>query len=467
MGEGAARAHRVRPTVRGGGAGGPATANHAPELRRGLGLLPLVAIVFFNVSGGPYGIEDVVPSFGPGLTLLLLLVTPLVWSVPIALVMCELAAAMPDEGGYVTWVRRAFGPAWSFLVGWWSWIDSFVDVALYPALFVEYLRFWWPALGPGERWLAAVLFIAILTGLNLAGVRPVGRATVVLAVAALLPAAVLVALGLFTMTRAPWLPLVSERETLAGGLGLGLAVVMWNYAGWDTPSTCLGETERPERAFVRAQLTAVPLVALFYVLPIAVALASGRRDWTVWKTGALPIVAAGIGGDWLGHVVAVGAVISTGGLFASLLLTNSRLPFVLARDGLMPAPIGALSTRTGVPWVAVVVSALFYALFAAFSFRQLIVLDVWLYSLSLLVELAAFLRLRRSAPDLVRPWRVPAGWTGVIGVAIFPSALALLAMATAGWRNTIAGAVAALTGPVAWAFVRRRTALRGGATLRA
>ena len=67
--------------------------------------------------------------------------------------MAELAAAMPDEGGYVTWVRRAFGPYWGFQVGWWSWIDSFVDVAVYPALFVEYVQFWFPAMAPLERWL--------------------------------------------------------------------------------------------------------------------------------------------------------------------------------------------------------------------------------------------------------------------------------------------------------------------------
>src|ERR671937_1211907 len=120
-------------------------------LRRELGLASLVAVIFFNVSGGPFGIEDLVPSFGPGAALLLLLLTPLVWSLPVALAMAELASAIPDEGGYVTWVRRAFGPFWSFQVGWWSWVDSFVDVAVYPALFVEYLKLWRPDMEGIER----------------------------------------------------------------------------------------------------------------------------------------------------------------------------------------------------------------------------------------------------------------------------------------------------------------------------
>ena len=143
------------------------------------------------MSGGPYGIEDTVPALRPGMTLVLLILTPLLWSAPVALVMAELASAMPDEGGYVTWTRRAFGPYWAFQVGWWSWIDSFVDVAVYPALFVEYLRFWSPEMAPLERWLLVVAFIVALTGLNLLGVRPTGHAAVLLAVVALLPVAAL------------------------------------------------------------------------------------------------------------------------------------------------------------------------------------------------------------------------------------------------------------------------------------
>jgi amino acid transporter len=423
-------------------------------LKRELGLLPLAAIVFFNVSGGPYGIEDIVASFGPGLALLLLALTPIIWSLPVALVVAELAAAMPDEGGYVTWVRRAFGPFWSFQVGWWSWIDSFVDVAVYPALFVEYVKFWYPTMTSLERWLLAVLFIVVLTTLNVLGVRPTGRAAVVLSVLALLPIALVVGVGLASATQAPWRPFAAEGRTVGASLGLGLAVVMWNYSGWDTPSTCLGETKAPEHAFRRALFLALPVIAVAYVLPVAALLATGETDWSTWDTGALPRLAAEAGGAWLGHAVAAGAVVSATGLFLTLLLTNSRLPYVLARDGLMPTRLAAIHPRFGTPWVAIVLSAVLYAAFAAFSFKELIVLDVWLYSLSLLVELAAFVWLRVHEPGLARPWRVPGGMTTALVVAGVPAALSLLAMATAGWLNTLAGVVAALTGPAAYALVR-------------
>jgi amino acid transporter len=440
----------VSPDQRGTLAGLP-----RPVLKRELGILPLAAIVFFNVSGGPYGLEDVVASFGPGLALLLLALTPLVWSLPVALAMAELAAAMPDEGGYVTWVRRAFGRFWSFQVGWWSWIDSFVDVAVYPALFVEYLKFWYPGMTSLERWLLAVAFIVVLTALNVLGVRPTGQAAVVMSVISLAPVAALVVVGLTRMSQVPWHPFVGPEQSLGAGLGLGLAVVMWNYSGWDTPSTCLGEAKTPEHAFRRALFVALPVITAAYLLPVGAVLASGSSDWTTWQTGALPGLARAMGGPRLGDAVALGAVLSAAGLFLTLLLTNSRLPYVLARDGLMPSGLAAVHPRFGTPWTAVVVSAALYAAFAAFSFKELIVLNVWLYSLSLLVELAAFVWLRLREPSLARPWRVPGGLGTAITVAVVPAALSLLAMATAGWLNTLAGVVAALTGPAAYVLFSR------------
>ena len=424
------------------------------SLRRELGLVPLAAIIFFNVSGGPYGIEDMVPSFGPGVALLLLVLTPLFWSLPVALVMGELAGAMPDEGGYVTWTRRAFGDFWAFQVGWWSWIDSFIDVAVYPALFVEYARFWYPAMTALERWLLAVVFIVGLTVLNVLGVRPTGRAAVVLAAAALAPVVLFVGFSLGHITHVPWRPFAGDDVGWTA-IGLGLAVVMWNYSGWDTPATVLGETTAPEHTFRRASLVTLVAISFAYVLPVAVGLGAGAVDWDEWTTGTWPQIATSVGGAWLGHAMAVGAVVSTAGLFLALLLTNSRLPYVLARDGHLPRAFTTLDRRFGSPWVAIVASSAIYAAFAVFSFKELIVLNVWLYSVTLIIELAAFLWLRAHAPEMPRPWRVPGGWPCAWMVAALPATFALLAMATAGWQNTLAGLAAAATGPLVYGLGRR------------
>jgi amino acid transporter len=234
---------------------------------------------------------------------------------------------------------------------------------------------------------------------------------------------------------------------------------MWNYSGWDTPSTILGEARAPERAFRSATFLALPVLTAAYVLPMGATLASGALPWSQWTTGVLPTIARSVGGEWLGHAVAAGAVLSTAGLFMSLLLTNSRLPYVMARDQMMPRWLGAVAPRFGTPWTAIVVSAALYAGFAVFSFKELIVLNVWLYSLSLLVELAAFVRLRVVAPEMPRPWRVPGGLAVAVAVVACPVLFCVGAMATAGVTNTIAGIAAAVTGPLVYRVLGRRAVL--------
>ncbi len=382
-----------------------------------LSFLPLLAVVFFNVSGGPYGVEDAVSVFGPGLTLLLLALTPLLVSTPVALAMAEMGSALPEEGGYVAWVRRAFGPFWS--------------------------------------WVLAMGFVWLLTAVNLSGVRVTGWGAVALSAGALVPIVVLVVAATAHAERAPWLPFAAPGQGLWSGLGVGIAVMMWNYSGWDTPSTVLGETRRPETAYRRALWWALPVISLAYVVPVAAGL-SAAGDWRTWQTGYWPVVAKAVGGPWLAGLVVAGAVTATAGLFLSLVLTNSRLPYALALQGQLPRWLAVTHARTGVPWASVLLSSAVYSVCAFWSFKELIVLNVWLYSLTLLLELAAFVALRLREPALPRPWRVGGGAAGLWLTAALPSAAALLAMATAGWRNTVAGVVAALTGPVAWASWRKK-----------
>lgn len=431
-----------------------------PSLRRELSLLPLAAVIFFNVSGGPYGIEEAVASFGPGLTLLLLVLTPLVWSLPVALAMAELSSALPEEGGYVVWVKRAFGPFWAFQVGWWSWIGSFVDVALYPVLFVDYLSRWLPNPNPLTRWALALAFVLVLTLLNIRGVRLVGWSAVLLGVVAFSPVLGMAALGIGRLNEIATLPFAGEGRDLIGGLGIGLSVMMWNFSGWDNPTTCLGETRAPESAYRRALWLSLPLVVLTYLIPVAVGLAAEPRP-EQWVSGSLGEVGALVGGPWLAGWITLAALVSAAGLFLSNLLTNSRLPFVLGQDRLLPRGLAALHARHGTPWMAIALSSAVYGALALLPFTELVVLDVWLYSLALIVELAAFLALRLREPALPRPWRVPGGFAVALLVVALPSLLALLALATSGLTNTTVGLAAALTGPLAYAVFARSG--RGGA----
>src|SRR5262245_18178423 len=114
-------------------------------LTRRMTLPALIGALYFIVSGGPYGLEELVTSEGFGAAVVVLLVTPLVWSVPTALMVGELSAALPEEGGYYAWVRRALGPFWGYQEAWLSLAASVFDMAIYPTLFVLYAGRLWPS----------------------------------------------------------------------------------------------------------------------------------------------------------------------------------------------------------------------------------------------------------------------------------------------------------------------------------
>src|SRR5438552_2390150 len=187
----------------------------------------LVAVMYFTVSGGPFGLEGLVGSVGPGVALLLLVLTPLVFSVPETLLIGELASMLPVEGGYYVWVKRAFGRFWGFWNGWLSWVYSLIDMAIYPVLFLQYIRFFAPGLGGVEGWLIALVLIWGATWLNLRGTRAVGTASGWLIAAVLAPFALLavVALGRWVFgpaaVAAPFRPFAAPGQGLVGARGIG------------------------------------------------------------------------------------------------------------------------------------------------------------------------------------------------------------------------------------------------------
>src|SRR5215472_13007546 len=140
-----------------------------------LRLLPLIAATYFMVSGGPYGLEDIIGKAGYGHALLLLVLIPLFWSLPTSLMVGELASAMPCEGGFYHWVRRAMGPFWGFQEAWLSLAASVFDMAIYPTTFVLYLSHIAPSLTAGHRGLLLKLGIVAISAVwNLRGAVSVG-----------------------------------------------------------------------------------------------------------------------------------------------------------------------------------------------------------------------------------------------------------------------------------------------------
>ena len=390
--------------------------------RRTLGFTQLVALTFFCVAGGAYGFEDAVGAAGPMIALLSLMALPWLWSFPTALMTAELSSAMPEDGGYVIWVERAFGRFWGFQEGWWSWLCSFADNALYPVMFVDYLSYLSGDMPSSERWLIGVAVIAATSWLNIRGTRLVGVSSVIFAALVLAPFAVMVILGAPQMEPASWLARGGK-----GDWALLLSIVLWNTSGWDNAGTCAGEVEKPGKTYPAAMAAAVLLVTLAYLLPVAVGVGVDK-NWSQWEEGYFPKVAAAIGGEWLGAWLTIAGLISAVGLLSALLCTSSRVPYAMGERGMLPAPLKKLHARYATPWVSILVNAVGVAALIPFSFQELVQVDMFLYAAALILEFAALVWLRVKAPGMARPYRVPFGIGGAIALSIPPVALCVLSI---------------------------------------
>ena len=398
-----------------------------------ISVVPMIAATYFMVAGGPYGLEEVVQKTGYPATLLILVLTPLLWSLPTAMMVSELATAIPEEGGFYIWVRRGMGRFWGFQETWLTMAGSIFEMALYPNLCVAYASRFMPGLQTGHRGLfLGFAMIVLCTAWNILGVQSVGEGSVWLNIALLAPfvALIVLALGMGRGGMAVSVPL--RQVDLLGGV----LIAMWNYMGWDNLSTIAGEVEAPQRTYSRAMFGAVLLVVMSYVLPVA-AVAHTGIDPNSWTAGGWVDVARLIGGETLAIAIALAGVIGAIGSFSALMLSFTRLPLVMAEDGYLPRVFSRLHPRTGAPWVAIAACAILWAVCYPLGFERNLILDVLLTGLSILLEFWALVALRIREPELVRPFRVPGGITGAVVIGLPP--LALMAVAVVRNRRELVG----------------------------
>ena len=430
-------------------------------------VLPMIAATYFMVAGGPYGLEDIVQRTGYRATLLILLMTPLLWSIPTAMMVSELATSIPEEGGFYIWVRRGLGPCMGYQETWLTLAGSVFEMALYPNLFVAYLGRFEPNLVAGHRGMIIGFgMIALCTAWNILGTRAMGEGSVALNVALLLPFVGLVVIA----------PFHAHNGTAgAGAISLrhadllgGILIAMWNYMGWDNLSTIAGEVEAPQRTYTRAMFGAVTLVMVSYLLPIA-AVARTGLDPNAWTDGGWVDVGRIIGGEALGIAIAVAGVLGAVGSFGALMMSFTRLPGVMAEDGYLPKIFTRTSRRSRAPWVAILVCAVFWAACYPLGFERSLILDVLLTGLSILLEFWALVALRIRQPSLVRPYRVPGGTAGTILIGLPPLALMIAALVRnsselVGRMNELAIGIAVIAAGFLFYLVSRW--LRKGAALK-
>jgi amino acid transporter len=421
-------------------------------------LLPLIAATYFMVSGGPYGLEDIIGKAGYGRALLLLALVPLVWSLPTSLMVGELASALPEEGGFYQWVRRAMGPFWGFQEAWLSLAASVFDMAIYPTTFVLYLSHVAPVLTAGHRGLLLKLGIVAISAVwNLRGAVAVGSGSLRMMVVSLSPFVVLIGLAVWQVVRHGF-SAASGAAPADRDLAGAVLVTLWNYMGWDNASTIAQEVEDPQRNYPRAMLSSALVVMCVYMLPLAAVWMAGIPAER-FSTGAWVDAAMLLGGSALAMAVVLAGSLDGLGTFNALTLSLTRLPYAMAKDGLLPRVL-ALRWANGVPWVSVLACSVGWGLALTLSFERLISIDLVLYGAALVLEFVALVVLRVKEPGLVRPFRVPGGLWAAAAIGVGPALLIAFALWAARGER-VAGlpalgfaAIVAAAGPVVYLLAR-------------
>jgi len=418
---------------------GKETKNHVP---RTVTLWSLVALTYFAVAGGPEGTETMVQTAGPLHACLGIVFIGIVWSIPTALMTAELSTAFPENGGFTLWVRAAFGEFFGDMAGWLQFVSSAVDAALYPGLFVTYLKQALDLEGMSSEvaWTIQILFVAFVIALNLAGINEVGHGSLAFMFLLLAPfvAITLIAFsGVFTGTTITGWEFESKNlvETPASpDWAAFLAILLWNMGSWESTSVAAGEVANIKEVFPQALAIVFCIVVANYTLPI-LAFSGLDSDWAAWDNGHYVEISRAVGGPGWGVVLGCAQCFSVAGLFANGVVQNAYQICGMAEQGMLPTAIAWRLPYTQAPWVALVVTLVITcSMMPLGSFTAILGIDMSLYCAALLLEIAALIKLRYDQPDLPRAFRIPAEgfWLWMMFLPAF--VVSAWAMCLGGWQ---------------------------------
>jgi len=393
------------------------------NLRRTLTLTPATAIILANIIGTGVFVKARVMTCNvgtPGMVLTVWIVAGLL-TMAGALVYAELGSMIPRSGGEARFLAAAFGRRWSFLYGWTKTVALGASAAATSILCVIFINdLSGGRLPPLAVLLLPVLVIVFATAVNLLTVRSSGWIATALT-AVKISLVVLIALGAFTLAdgsvdnfsmngAAGTCEGVPESAKLGlGGFGAAMLGALWGYNGWAILAAVGGEIRNPAHTVPRALIGGTLLVivlylfintAYFYVLtPLEVA--SVPESSSVAGAAASRFFGPGVAA-----LMAVGLAISAYGTTHTTMLSGPRVPYALAKDGLLPAAVAYVSS-TGVPAVAIIGVGIWSIVMAVTGTFDVLT-DIYIFVLWVFFALngVGLFVLRRRQPEAERPYRV-------------------------------------------------------------
>lgn len=405
----------------------------------------IVFMIYCLVAAGAFGIEEMVPVSGPGLTLLMLVLFPIFWALPISEMVAELGSVLPSEGGAYVWAKEGLGEFWGWQVGFWGTIGTWLQQAMYVVLVAGYMEKFIP-LTPASSFAIKLTMILVFTIINLLGIREVTQVSTVLAIAVIAGFAVVTIVGFANWNYNPIVPFMPPEQGLADSLGGSICIAIWMYCGYETMANVAGEIEDPQ-VIPRGLIIAMPIIALSYFLPTLAGLASVGQ-WESWATegegavGYMDVLITYLG-PVCGFCFMVIAILSQCSIFNAYIASGSRGFFVMADDHLFPQFLVRLSKKRKVPAVSIITMAFFTVLLCQWDFTTLVMATTPLMLYLYIALSVATRRLRKTYPVEDRRAKglyvIPGGKTGLNFVTSLPVLISIIALYVNGTEYFISG----------------------------
>jgi amino acid transporter len=435
----------------------------------------LTLLLATRPSGGPFGIEEAVRSGGAFYFLLGMLVLPFVFSIPEAAMTAELGSAYPEASGGVAWVEAAFGTQAAWIAGFLGWVSGSSDTAIYPLLFLDYLLevVSGDEIHPWFHYALVATFAIVLSYVTYRGLTVVSELSMVICAISMSPFILVIVIGVWKVEPSRWFTLpeaTADGDNTSGGIlstaALGgvlwrpfLNSMFWNLNSFDSASCFSGEVNDPGHSFPRAMFWSVILVVGGYFFPLLIILGASEAPQSAWEDGYLATAMSDVVGPWLGDWTVFAAGISNIALFQAGGAAEAFQVMGMADRGYIPK-IFSTRSRYETPTYGILLGLVIVLMMSMGNLSSIIemlnfnyamyvmccicllplllcqranvshAIVAYLYS-SLLMEYAAFLKLRISKPEVPRPYRIPLSTVGCF-LALTPTfAVTLLVMALA------------------------------------
>lgn len=386
------------------------------ELQRNLGLAAAFSTVVGVVIGSgvffkPQAIYTETNG-APGLGILAWILGGII-TIAAGLTAAEVSAAIPKTGGMMIYIEEIYGKRYGFLTGWMQTVLFFPGtIAAIAVIFAQQAS---ELLGSTSDNMKMVLPIAVgiilLTAfLNTIGSALGGAIQTVATIGKLVPLVLIIIFGFIKgNSTSIFTPMVGEGVNIVTTLGQVLIATLFAYDGWINVGAIAGEMKNPGKDLPKAIIGGLSLVmAVYLVINIAYLWVAPASDLAT-VTSPATLVATKIFGEIGGKVISAGILISVFGALNGYLLTGPRVVYALAKEGLFPGSKGLSKINKGgspynAIWLTAIIASL-YALTGQFNLlSDLTIFAIWVFYL---LTFAGVIILRKTKPDMNRPYKVP------------------------------------------------------------